>query len=97
MIYVCSGIRSFCQALRDVAVGSDVIVARSGVFSLSDFVAGFSSSVDDFLVLLNQLLSHFVHVVAVDFCEMGGGPVLEGVDGGGIQSALDVGQRGSPA
>lgn len=52
-------------------MGSDVLVAGSGVFGLLDLIAGLSSVVDDLLVLFDYFLSHFVHIVAVDFCEMG--------------------------
>ena len=60
---------------------SDVIIPRSCVFGLLDLVTGSLSAGNDFLLLLQHFFGHFVHVVAVDFCEMGRCSVLKSIDG----------------
>lgn len=64
-----------------VCVRSNVAVSFPGVPGFLDLIAESCPFVGDLLVLLDELLGHFVHIEAVDLSEMGGGPVLEGVDG----------------
>ena len=72
---------SIVVLLSSVAVRSNILVALACVLGLFGFVAGSSSFVSDFFLLFNHFLGHFVHVVAVDFCEMGRSSVLQSVDG----------------
>lgn len=86
---------SIKEVLFVVAVGGDVLVARPGVLGLSDFIGVGSALLDDFILLLGELLSHLMQIEAVDFGVMGRLSALEGVDGGGLHAVLDV-FEGSP-
>lgn len=78
-----------------VGMGCNVAVSLPGVPGFFDLVTESCPFAGELLVLLDELLGHFVHVKAVDFSEVGGGPVLEGVDGRDRHAVLDVLQGGA--
>ena len=71
-----------------IGVRGNVLVAGPGESGLFDFITQSSSFTGDGIVGFDEFFSHFVHVVAVDFCVMCRDSVLQCVDGSGVQTVF---------
>jgi hypothetical protein len=77
-------------------VCGDILIAGPCVSGFSDLLWETSALRYNLRFLVKQFLRHFVQIHAVDLGEMGGGPVLQRVDGRGVESVLDVAEGGAP-